>query len=444
MRRSWSRILALTMGIPLLLAILVACGSGASTGSSTPTTGSTTIKVATDLPVSGKDESGGKPAENGAHLAVDQANANKTISGYTLQFVPKDDVGPSGAHDPAVGKANITALIGDALVAGIVGPFNSGVAQAEMPIANQAPIALVSPSNTLPCLTQNTEASGCTGANDKLSIYRPSGAITYFRIATTDTSQGGVGADLLYKTLNFRKVYVVDDAEAYGIGIADIFTKAFTKSGGTILGRSSEPGTTTSYVSLLTSIASMHPDAIYFGGTDATGGTLFRQQFNQVPGLKNTPMAGGDGIVTGDFAKTVAPQHGGAVYGTTGSVDVASLPSAQKFVNDYRAVSSYGQLGAYSANSYDCMNILIQAIKNAVSTGAKTPKDSGDAAGAKTFRQAVIDQLKKTDYTGPTGHHTFDANGDTTNKVVSIFLIQDLKSPCDNTCWKFQKVIIAP
>src|SRR5437588_10782329 len=99
MRRSWSRIFALTMGIPLLLAILAACGAGTSgTGSSTPTTGSTTIKIASDLPVSGKDASSGKPAENGAHLAVDQANAKHVIPGYTLVFDPKDDVGPSLIH----------------------------------------------------------------------------------------------------------------------------------------------------------------------------------------------------------------------------------------------------------------------------------------------------------------------------------------------------------
>jgi len=443
MRRSWSRILALTMGIPLLLAILVACGSGTTTGTSTPAAGSTIIKVATDLPVSGKDESGGKPAENGAHLAVDQANANKTIPGYTLQFDPKDDVGPSGAHDAAVGKANVGALISDALVAGIVGPFNSGVAQAEMPVANQAPIALVSPSNTNPCLTQNTAAAGCTGANDIISTLRPTGNVTYFRIATTDDHQGGVGADLLYTQLGFHKVWVVDDAEAYGLGLATAFIAEWQKDGGTVLGHSSEPSATTSFVSLLTSIAAAKPDVIYFAGTDATGGTLFRQQFSQVPALAKTPMGGGDGIVTGDFAKTVAPEKGGAVYGTTGSVDVTSLPSASSFINAYKAVPSYGQLGAYSANAYDSMNILIQAIKNALASGAKTPQNSGDAAGAKAFRQAVIDAIKKTDYTGPTGHHTFDANGDTTNKVISIFQVQDLKNPCDNTCWVFQKTIIA-
>src|SRR5205085_11979800 len=115
MKRSWSRIFALTLGISLLLAIFSACGSGTtSTGTNaTAVTGSTTIKIATDFPVSGSDESSGKPAEDGAHLAVNQANANHTIPGYTLVFNPTDDVGPSGIHDPAIGSQHVTQLISD-------------------------------------------------------------------------------------------------------------------------------------------------------------------------------------------------------------------------------------------------------------------------------------------------------------------------------------------
>ncbi len=90
-------------------------------------TGLTIIKIATDLPVSGKDIRLGKPAENGARLAVDQANANHTLAGYTLVFKPKDDVGPRGDNDPAVGARNVTAFVAEALVAGIVGPLNSRV-----------------------------------------------------------------------------------------------------------------------------------------------------------------------------------------------------------------------------------------------------------------------------------------------------------------------------
>src|SRR5438093_4571657 len=112
MKRSWSRILALTMGIPMLLAILVACGSGTtSSGSSSTPTGSKTIKIATELPVSGKDESSGKPAEDGAHLAVNQENANHTIPGITLHIVPQADEDPSGTLDPTLGADNVSDLI---------------------------------------------------------------------------------------------------------------------------------------------------------------------------------------------------------------------------------------------------------------------------------------------------------------------------------------------
>ncbi len=54
MRKGWSRIFALALGIPLLLAFLVACGGTGTTGT-TPTTANTLIKVATELPTSGGD-----------------------------------------------------------------------------------------------------------------------------------------------------------------------------------------------------------------------------------------------------------------------------------------------------------------------------------------------------------------------------------------------------
>ena len=270
MQRSWSRILALTVGIPLLLAMLAACGSGttgsgttgSNGGNGTTSQGSKTIKVATDLPASGKDTSNGKPTENGAHLAVDEANQSNFVPGYKLEFVPKDDVGPSGAHDPATGAQNITALVGDALVAGIVGPFNSNVAKAEMPISNQAPIAQISPANTNQCLTQSSDAVGCGGKDNLIPTLRPTGKVTYFRIATTDDHQGPANADYLYKLGKYKKAYVVDDAETYGIGIANTFSDEWKKLGGTLLGRASEPSTTTSFVSLLTQIASKQPDVI--------------------------------------------------------------------------------------------------------------------------------------------------------------------------------------
>jgi branched-chain amino acid transport system substrate-binding protein len=422
MKRSWSRIFALVMGIPLLLGILAACGAG-TTATTTPTTGSTTIKVATDLPTSGKDAPSGKPTENGAALAVSQANANHTISGYTLVFVPKDDVGVNGIHDPTVGAANIRTLIGDALVAGVVGPFNSSVAKAEMPISNQAPLAQISPANTNPCLTKDTAESGCSGSNNLIPTLRPTSKVTYFRIATTDDHQGPAGADYLYKTLGYKTVYVIDDAETYGIGIANSFSTEWQSDGGTVLGRSSEPSTTTTYVSLLTQIATKHPSAIYFGGLNSTGGNLIRQQMLQVPGLQTTPLGGGDGIVTSDFASAIPAGKGGPTYGTVATIDVAAVPTATSFIQQYNATYGAANFGAYSAAGYDAMNIVIQAIKTALANGAHTPQNSSDTAGATAFRQAVINAIQNIHFSGVLGNQAFDANGDTTNKVITIYKV---------------------
>jgi branched-chain amino acid transport system substrate-binding protein len=421
MRRSWSRIFALTMGIPLLLAILAACGSGTTSGGGTTPTASAsiTIKIGSDLPVSGKDTSSGKPAQNGAQLAVDQANQNHTISGVTLVFDPKDDVGPSGTHDPTQGAQNVTALVSDALVAGMVGPFNSSVAKAEMPISNAAPLAQISPANTNPCLTKDTAASGCSGVNNLLPTLRPSSKVNYFRIATTDDHQGPAGADYMAK-LGFKKVYVIDDAETYGIGIAKAFIGEWQKLNLSVLGHASEPGTTTSFVSLLTQVAATHPDMIYFGGVDSTGGTLIRQQMQQVPGLQNLPYAGGDGIVTPSFATTIQPLKGGPVYGTVAVVDTSKNPNATTFVSQYKAAFT-DPINVYSAASYDCANIIIQAIKTALANGAKAPTSSSDSATAVTFRTAVIAAVQGIAYNGVTGHQSFDSNGDTLLKIISIY-----------------------
>ena len=73
------------------------------------------------------------------------------------------------------------------------------------------------------------------------------------------------------------------------------------------------------------------------------------------------------------------------------------------------------------------MNILIQAVKVAL-TKTKAPSSSNDAAQGTVFRQAVIDALKGLSYTGVLGTTSFDANGDTTNKSLTIYQVADLGS----------------
>jgi len=292
-----------------------------------------------------------------------------------------------------------------------------------MPVTNQAPIALISPANTNQCLTKSTPESGCTGSSNLIPTLRPTGKVNYFRIATTDDHQGPAGADYLYKTLKLHNVYVIDDAETYGVGIANTFSKEWQTLGGTVLGRSSEPSTTTSYVSVLTQIAPKHPDVIYFGGLNSTGGDLIRQQMLQVPGLQGTPLAGGDGVVTSDFASSVPMGKGGPTYGTVATIDAAQVPTASTFIQQYNTTYGASNFGAYSAAGYDCANIMIQAIKAALANGAHTPQNSSDAAGGKAFRQAVINSIQNISFDGVLGYQSFDANGDTTNRVITLYKV---------------------
>jgi len=322
-------------------------------------------------------------------------------------------------------------------VAGIVGPFNSNVAKAEMPITNQAPIALISPSNTTTCLTQEAADVGCSGANDLVPTLRPTGKVTYFRTASTDNLQGLVSANYLYNTLLYRNAYVIDDASTYGVAMADAFSKQWIFLGAMLLGHSSEPATTTSYVSLLTQIASKHPDVIYFGGLDSTGGIGIRQQMQEVPGLQNTLLAGADGIVTPNFAATIGTS-GGPVFGTIAVADTTANPSASSFRAKFMA--AYGDtLNVYSASAYDCATILIQAIKTALARGAHAPRDSSDATGARAFRQAVITAVQGISYDGVTGHQSFDQNGDTTNKILTIYQLANLNG---KPGWKFITIVL--
>jgi len=420
MQKRQPRIFALTLAIPLLLSLLAACGTGTTPTSKQATK---TIKIGSDFPVSGNDQSNGLPIQNGVQYAVDEANSQNFLPGYTFVLDHRDDVGPSGSHDPAVALKNYNDLIGDAAIAGIVGPLNSSVAQAVMPTANQAPIAMISPANSNDCLTQDTPTWECAGSNDLVQKVRPTGKVTYFRTATLDQYQGGALAEYAYKILKYHKAFVIDDTETYGAGLAKNFIHTFRDVlGGTVTnGDGNSVKVTNDYSNVLTTAASQAPDVIFFGGNDSTGGDTIREQMKNIAGLQKTPFMLGDGAKTSSFAKAVIPLGGGPVYGSVPGIDPSQVSTAKAFLDGYQ--KKYGNLGAYSGGGYDNTWILIRAIKAAIDESVKPPANSNDSAQAKTFRQAVIEAIKKTSYDGVTGHQSFDANGDTENKSISIYTL---------------------
>jgi branched-chain amino acid transport system substrate-binding protein len=371
-----------------------------------------TIKIAVDLPTSGADASDGIPTRNGAELAIEQTNAKGGVkiggTTYKLAMYALDDA-VNGTHNPDQGVQNVQQFIADPAVMGMVGPFNSNVASAEMPILNVAGLVDISPANTNETLTK--PEYGKTGT------FRPTGIVTYFRVCTTDDIQGPAGADYMYDKLNAKKIYILDDTETYGKGLADNVAKEFIKKGGTVLGHEGVPKDTQDYSTIMTKIQALNPDALYYGGTTSNGLALARKQMVDL-GF-DVPFMGGDGILETEFTK-VAGEAGKNSYATVAAVNAATLTEATDFLTAYKA--KYGQdVGAYSANGYEATNIIIAALNKAPSV---------DRASVRTAIAAT------KDYKGVLGTTSFDANGDTTNKWISIYAVKD-KADGSGPAWSF-------
>jgi len=403
------------MRLPKLLAVLAVASVGLATCGSSTSSGTSikgTIKAGIDLPVSGADASDGQPTQNGAKLAVKLAGkvcgaSSHTDACFTLASFPLDDA-VNGVHDVGQGAKNVTQFVADNSVLAMVGPFNSGVAAGEIPIANSADMAMISPANTNECLTQEPADGHCKGQAAKL---RASGKNNYFRVCTTDLIQGPAAADYAYNKLGKKKVYVLNDQQQYGLGIAKNFAAQFAKDGGTVLNPTDlgafDPTSTTDFKSSLSRAQSLGADVVFFGGTTATKGGQIRKQMS---GVINVPYVAGDGISGNQFAKDAGANAADSYFTVAGPYPL-KLATAQTFNAAYK--TEYGaDPGAYSAQAYDAAKIIISSISKAID----------DAGGNMPSRDQVRAQVAKTQgYNGAIGTTSFDANGDTTLKIITIY-----------------------
>ncbi|HEV3124864.1 MAG TPA: branched-chain amino acid ABC transporter substrate-binding protein [Candidatus Dormibacteraeota bacterium] len=403
----------------LSLAALAACGTsnnsssgGSSSGGGTDLSGcSGAVTVASDLPTSGGDAAIGGGTEKGVKLAVDQANSSKLLGGCTITYVAKDDASVAkGKHDPDQGARNMTELANNAAVVGVVGPFNSGVAVREMPISSAAGLVQISPSNTDPGLTIVASDPDI----DTASLHKdPTGRIDYFRIISNDVVQAQIMANYSVKTLGLKKIYDISDNETYGKDLSNYYDKDIAALGATIIKRDD---TSTfdreKFKSLLTGVQSQSPDGVFYGGVASNGSGVLKLAMQDV-GL-NAYFLSGDGTVDPQYFKDAGAAGSTKAFASS-APDATNLPSAGKFNTDYKAAYNSDPV-AYSAYGYDCMNILLAAVKNVLlANGGKIPADPA------SFRSKVAAAVAATDYNGAIGHTKFDTLGDTLNHSFSIY-----------------------
>jgi len=184
---------------------------------------------------------------------------------YNIAYQSCDDsTAQAGSWDSGKCSANANAYAANDAVIGVIGTFNSGCAAIEIPVLNQAPdggIAMISPANTYVCLT--AAAPSCDSTEpDK---YYPSGNRNYLRVVANDAYQGSADAEFA-KSEGVKSVYILNDKQAYGLGVAKNFRDAAQSLGIKIAGFAAYDSKATSYTSTYDKIKQTDADAVFLGG----------------------------------------------------------------------------------------------------------------------------------------------------------------------------------
>ncbi|MGW4201940.1 branched-chain amino acid ABC transporter substrate-binding protein [Streptomyces sp. NPDC004726] len=359
----------------------------------------TTVVIGIDAPLTGSLSALGQGIKNSVELAIKNANAANEVPGVEFKVESFDDQAV-----PASGQANAVKLVGMKDVLGVVGPLNSGVAQSMQRDFAKANLTQVSPANTNPSLSQGDKwASG-----DKKRPFE-----TYFRTATTDVNQGKFAAQYLYNEAKKKKVFVVDDKQTYGAGLAAIFAEEFKRLGGTVAGTDNVTVKETDFSSTADKVKASGADSVFFGGQYPEGG-LISDQVKKAGA--NIPTMGGDALYDPAFIKASGQSNDGDLATSVG-YPIEELPTAKKFIADYKAAGFKDPYAAYGGYSYDAAWAIIQAIKTVVAANdGKVPDDA---------RAKVTEAMGKVSFDGVTGKVAFDEFGDTTNKQLTVYTVKN-------------------
>ena len=188
--------------------------------------------------------------------------------------------------------------------------------------------------------------------------------MNYTRCIPTDDLQSALAA-YWAKDLGAAKVYVLDDGEVYGKGIADLFVATCAKIGVTVLGQQSIDSKAQEFTPLMTAIKGKGPDLIYFGGTTQTkAGQLFKDLVKV--GL-TCPMMGPDGTYEQAMIDSAGADTCDKVkfYATYGGLPVEALTDGRgkEFVEKYAAYFGAPPKEAYATYGYECGLAALEALR---------------------------------------------------------------------------------
>ncbi|EMH4107842.1 branched-chain amino acid ABC transporter substrate-binding protein [Serratia marcescens] len=351
---------------------------------SLPALADDTVLIGLAGPLTGPSARIGKDLENGARLAIADANAQKpTLNGkpVTFKLLSEDD-----QSDPRTAVAVAQRLV-DEGVAGVVGHWNTGTSIPAARIYHDAGIAQVAPVATGHGYTQQ-------------------GFDTSFRVMGHDDDGGNYAGQYAVKTLKAKRIAVIDDRTAFGQGLADEFIKSLQAQGVQPVTREYVDDKTVDFSAVLTTVRSKNADLIFFGGVDSQAAPLARK-LKQL-GM-NAQLMGAGGFVSQTFL-TLAQREGEGVVALEPGLPLEQMPGGKAFEQAYRD-RYHTHIELHAPFAYDATRVLIAAIEQA---------DSANPAD-------YLPKLRAIHYQGVTGDIAFDAQGNLQQPSFTLYRVVDGK-----------------
>ena len=378
---------------------VAACGDddsgGGGGGGESSGDGGGSLTVYSSLPLQGASRPQSEDVIKGIQLALKQKGGK--CGDFTINYESLDDAtAAAGKWEPGATAANARKAAQDDATIAYIGEFNSGASAISIPITNEAGILHVSPSNTAYGLTKSGPGAD-EGEPDKYYQANPD-VRNYGRVVPIDNIQGAAVAQYM-KDEGVTSVYILDDAEVYGKGVAANTKIAAEELGLKVAGEDSWDGKAANYRALAYKIQSSGADAVFTGGIiDNNAPQLYKDLNAAMPDAK---LFGPDGVATVDFTKEIPDKVQKQTFLTAPTLSPEELPPAgQQFYKDYEA--EYGEpqdeIDPYAVYGYESMAIVCDSIA-----------EGGDD------RAAVIEAFRNTKgRESPLGTYDIDADGDTT------------------------------
>jgi branched-chain amino acid transport system substrate-binding protein len=383
--------------------VLTGCGGDDDEGGGGS---ASTLKIVSDLPLQGSDRVQTEQMVRAIQFVLQQAG-NKA-GDYDIEFESNDDAtAAAGKWDEAKCSENARNYVADDSIVGVIGTYNSGCAALEIPILNDAGLAMVSPANTYSGLTKGGPGTE-QGEPDK---YYPNGERNYVRVVASDDNQGRIGAQYMKDVLGVTKVYILDDKELYGKGVADAFEGSAKDIGLEIAGHEGWDKDAQNYTALMTKIKASGADGIYIGGVSTNnGGQLVKDKVQTVGDNDQVKMLVSDGFVLSSLFDEAGADNVNGAYGTAPTTPPDKLTGEGKtFVDDFQQSEGDKPLEVYTVYAATAAQVLLDAI--------------GRSDGS---RADVLAKLFETDLPDTVvGDMSFNEEGDPENASETVYVAQD-------------------